>query len=218
MSGTIRVLIADDYPIFMRGLRQVLAAEPRVEIVAEARDGEAALQGIRAHNPQVAVLDIEMPGKDGLEIMRAIREEKLRVAVIVLTMHKDEALFNATLDAGASGYVIKDAALSEIVDAVKAVAAGHNFVSPSLSTYLLGRRRRGRALEEQQPCLKDLTAAEWRVLQLIADAKTSGEIAQQLFISVRTVEHHRANICAKLNLHGSNALLRFALAHKSELS
>jgi DNA-binding NarL/FixJ family response regulator len=214
----IRVVIADDHPVFTKGLRQVLTADPSLDVVAEARDGEAAFQCIQEHKPDVAVLDIDMPKKDGFDVVRAVQKQQLPVAVVFLTMHKNEALFNAALDLGVQGYVLKDSALTEIVDSVRAVATGHNFVSPVLSTYLFGRRRRAQALSQEQPSLGDLTPAERRVLQLIADAKTSGEIARDLYISVRTVEHHRANICTKLNLHGSNALLRFAMAHKSELS
>lgn len=218
MSQPIRVLLADDHPIFIRGLRHVLEADPRVEVAGEAQEGESALQLIRNRKCEVAVLDLEMPGKDGVEILKAIRDEKLPIAVIFLTMHKSEAMFNKAIDSGADGYVLKDAAFSEILDAIKAVAAGRNFVSPALSTYLFGRRRRSQAMGQQQPGLDDLTPTERRVLQSIAAEKSSAEIARQLFISVRTVDRHRANICAKLDLHGNNALLRFALAHKSELS
>jgi DNA-binding NarL/FixJ family response regulator len=217
MSRKIRIVIADDHPVFAQGLRQVLIADPYMDVVADARDGEAALQCIQEHKPDVAVLDVDMPKKDGFEVLRAVQERKLAVATIFLTMHKHESIFNAALDLGVQGYVLKDAALAEVVESVKAVAAGRNFVSPTLSTYLFGRRRRAQSLLEQQPALKDLSPSEQRVLRSIADAKTSDQIASELHVSIRTIEHHRANICAKLSLHGSNALLRFALAHKSEL-
>jgi DNA-binding NarL/FixJ family response regulator len=197
MSRKIRIVIADDHPVFAQGLRQVLIADPYMDVVADARDGEAALQCIQEHKPDVAVLDVDMPKKDGFEVLRAVQERKLAVATIFLTMHKHESIFNAALDLG--------------------VAAGRNFVSPTLSTYLFGRRRHAQSLLEQQPALKDLSPSEQRVLRSIADAKTSDQIASELHVSIRTIEHHRANICAKLSLHGSNALLRFALAHKSEL-
>jgi DNA-binding NarL/FixJ family response regulator len=214
----IRIVIADDHPIFSRGLRQILMADPGLDVVAEARDGEAALKCIEEHHPDVAILDVDMPRKDGFEVVQAMQERKLSTAVILLTMHKNESLFNAALDLGVRGYVLKDSALSEVADSVKAVAAGQDFVSPELTTYLFGRRKRGQALLKEQPGLKDLTPAERRVLQLIAAGKSTGEIAQALFLSIRTVEHHRAHICAKLNLHGRDTLLRFAITHKSELS
>jgi DNA-binding NarL/FixJ family response regulator len=214
----IRVAIADDHPIFARGLRQVLMSDCGLDVVAEARDGEAALECILEHSPDVVILDIDMPKKDGFEVVRAMEDRKLSAAVVFLTMHKNEALFNGALDLGVRGYVLKDSALTEVADSVKAVAAGHNFVSPVLTTYLFSRRARAQALMKEQSGLKDLTPAERGVLLLIAAGKNTGEIARELYLSIRTVEHHRARIAGKLNLHGRDALLRFAIANKSELS
>ena len=214
----IRVLIADDHPIFRKGLRSTIEADSRLKVVAEAEDGDAALQQIEAFNPEIVVLDMEMPNKDGFEVMRTIEKRKLPVAVIFLTMYKDERFFNAALDLGVMGYVLKDSAVNDIVVSIKAVAAGQNFISPQLSTYLLSRRVRAASLIEQKPSLKSLTPAERQVLRLISANRTSKEIANELYISIRTVEKHRANVCEKLELHGSHALLSFALEHKSELS
>jgi DNA-binding NarL/FixJ family response regulator len=213
----IRVVIADDHPIFSRGLRQVLTADPCVEVIAEASDGEAALQFIQTLVPDVALLDVDMPKKDGFEVVRAMQQKKLPIATIFLTLHKNEAVFNAALDLGVQGYVLKDAALTEVVDGIKAVAAGENFVSPTLSTFMLSRHRRTKTFFACQPNVAQLSRTERCVLQLIAGAKTSAEIAREMHVSVRTIEHHRANICTKLNIHGSNALLRFAVEHRSEL-
>jgi DNA-binding NarL/FixJ family response regulator len=218
MKNEVRVVIADDHPIFRRGLRGVIEADSRLSVVAEAGDGEAALAQIQAFQPEVAVLDLEMPGKGGIEVLRAIQEQKLPVAVIVLTMHKDERFFTAALDREAKGYVLKDSAVTDILAAINAVAAGQNFISPSLSTLLVNQRRRAVALAEQHPNLPRLTATEQRVLRLIAAHKTSKQIADELFIAASTVHKHRENICKKLGLHGSHALLDFALEHKSELS
>jgi DNA-binding NarL/FixJ family response regulator len=214
----ITVLIADDHPIFRKGLRSTIEADPRLKVIAEAEDGNAALQQIEAFKPEIVVLDMEMPNKDGFEVMRTIEKRKLPVAVIFLTMYKDERFFNAALDLGVMGYVLKDSAVNDIVVSIKSVAAGQNFISPQLSTYLLSRRTRATALIEEKPSLKNLTPAERQVLRLIAANRTSKEIANELHISVRTVEKHRANVCEKLELHGSHALLSFALEHKSELS
>jgi DNA-binding NarL/FixJ family response regulator len=218
MKNEIQIVIADDHPIFRNGLRNVIEKDPKLKIVAEAEDGEAALEQIQAFKPQVAILDLEMPGKGGIEVMRAIQEKKLPAAVIVLTMHKDERFFNAALDSGAKGYVLKDSAVNEIIAAIKAVAAGGNYISPALSTYLVNQRKRAISLAEEKPSLRDLTAAELRVLRLIAANKTSKEIAGELYISESTVNKHRENICRKLDLHGNHALLNFSLEHKSELS
>jgi two-component system, NarL family, response regulator DegU len=214
----IRIVIADDHPIFSRGLRQVLTADPVLDVVAEARDGKAAFESIRQHQPDVAILDVDMPQMDGFEVVRAMEEHKLWSAVIFLTMHKNEALFHGAMDLGVRGYVLKDSALSEAVDSVRAVAAGNTFVSPLLASYFIDKRRRAQDLRKQQPGLEALTPAEQRVLQLIAAGKRTADIAAELYLSIRTVEHHRAHICSKLNLQGRDALLRFAITHKSELS
>jgi DNA-binding NarL/FixJ family response regulator len=213
----IRVVIADDHPIFSRGLCQVVMGDPAFELVAEAQDGEAALQHIQKERPDVAVLDIDMPQKDGFDVVRAMEDRKLSSAVVFLTMHKDEELFNGAMDLGVRGYVLKESAFSELIDSIKAVAAGRHFVSPALSTYLLNRRKRNEALLEERPGLRDLTVTESRVLQLIAAGKSTTDIARELCLSIRTIENHRAHICNRLDLQGRDALLRFALTHKSEL-
>ena len=211
----ITVLIADDHPIFRKGLREIITAEPSLKLVAEVEDGAQALQMIRSKLPQVAVLDVDMPEQDGITVARTIKEEGLPVAVVLLTMHRNERFFNAALDLGVAGYVLKDSAVSEIVSAIRAVKAGKRFVTPLLTDYLLNRRQ-AQTQSEARTGLSSLTDAERRVITLIAQYKTSQEIADELFISVRTVDRHRANIANKLDLKGAHALLHFALEHKEE--
>jgi DNA-binding NarL/FixJ family response regulator len=217
MMTEITVLIADDHPIFREGLRQIIAADRGMKIVAEAEDGERALELIKSLVPRVAVLDVDMPRKDGFEVAREVRKAGLKVDLIFLTMHKDERLFNAALDIGVKGYVLKDATTAGITHAIKAVAAGQSYVTPLLTDYLLNRGRAAHELAGRLPGVRSLTAAERRILKLVAEYKTSKEIADELFISVRTVDRHRANIITKLDLKGSHALLQFALEHKSGL-
>jgi DNA-binding NarL/FixJ family response regulator len=216
VEDIITVLIADDHPIFRRGLRQIIEVDAGIKIVAEVEDGESALAALRKLQPKIAILDIDMPKKDGFELAHIIHKEQLAIAVVFLTMYKEERFFNAALDAGVQGYVLKDSAINEIVNCIRAVATGQNFISPTLSTYLINRGRRTSGLSQQQPGLQSLTFAEKRVMKLIAEYQSNKQIAEKLFISVRTVEHHRANIAAKLGLKGSLALLEFALKHRAD--
>lgn len=218
MKNEIRILIADDHPIFRQGLRQVIEKDNRIKVVAEAEDGETALDLIRQGQPEIALLDLDMPVLDGFAVAQRLRDEQLSVAVIFLTMHKDEMHFNGALDLGVRGYLIKDSAAADVVNCIRTVAAGQHYISPSLSTFLLSRKKRTSSLAQQQPDLDSLTATERRILTLLGGYKTSKEIAAALSVSVRTIENHRANICVKFDLHGTHALVKFAIQHKSELA
>jgi DNA-binding NarL/FixJ family response regulator len=217
MGNEIRILIADDHPVFRKGLRQIIETDMALQVIAEAEDGEAALALIQQLRPAVALLDIDMPKMDGLDVARAIGEKRLAVEVVFLTMHKDEDIFNEAMDAGARGYVLKDSAVTDIIQSIRAVAEGRHYISPQLSSLLVNRSMRVASLVTQKPGLDSLTATERRILKLIAENKTSKEIGGELFVSVRTVENHRANICAKLDLRGAHALLKFALENRSAL-
>ncbi len=213
----ITVIIADDHPIFRQGLRQVIERERDLKVLAEAEDGVLVVERVREFAPRVVVLDVDMPRQDGFDAAREIVAARLPVEIVFLTMHRNESLFNAALNLGAKGYVLKDSALADIIQAIRAAARGENFISPALSTFLINRGRRAAALSDHTPNLNDLTPAECRVLKLISESKTSKEIAEALFVSIRTIEHHRTNISQKLGLRGSHALVKFALEHKSEL-
>lgn len=217
MKNQINVLIADDHPIFRSGLRLMIEADALLKVVGEAEDGESALACIRTLQPDIAVLDIDMPAPNGMSVARQVQEEGLPVETIFLTMHNEEELLNAALDAGVKGFIVKDGAANELNACIKAVAAGRNFISPTLSGHLLKWRSKPDTPAVETSAVKVLTAAERHVLLLVSESMTNKEIAEKMFISVRTVEHHRSNICAKLDLTGKNALLTFALTHKSEL-
>lgn len=216
MANEIRVLIADDHPIFRQGLRHLIEAQAGLVVVAEASDGDQALQRLQNDDVSVAVLDVSMPIKDGFAVAREARQLRLTAAIVFLTMHKDEHYLNAALDLGVPGYVLKDNAATEIVDCVRSVAGGGEYISPTLSSFLIRRRARATSLTAQKPGLERLTPAERRILRLMADGLTSREIAGQLGIGVRTVEHHRNNVAVKLELRGSHALTKFALKHQSD--
>jgi len=217
VNKEIRIVIADDHPVFRRGLCMVIASDPALKVVGEAENGDEAIDRINELRPDVALLDIDMPGQNGFDVARQLQSLRIQPAIIFLTMHEDEALFNSAFDLGAQGYLLKDSAVSDIVAGIKTVISRRQFISPSLSTFLFNRARRATTLAEHKPSILDLTPTERRVLKLIAENNLTSEIAAKLGISLRTVENHRAHICQKLDLRGSNALLKFALTHKSEL-
>jgi DNA-binding NarL/FixJ family response regulator len=217
MNDEIRIVIADDHPIVRKGLRHVIEEEPDLKVVAEAADGEAGLSLILKWQPQVAVLDLDMPKLDGFAVAERIRESNLPVEIIFLTIHSEVDLLHRAMDLGGSGYIVKESALIDIVNGVRSVVAGRPFVSPSMTSALLKRRTQVQALERSRPGLGNLTPSERRILAMIAAGKPTSVIAAELHIHERTVESHRANICHKLQLNGANSLLRFALEHKSEL-
>jgi DNA-binding NarL/FixJ family response regulator len=217
MENEIRVLIADDHPLLRQGLRQTIESDPMLKVVAEAGDGETALAQDQEMKPRVAVLDVDMTKLDGNAVGRQLRAKRLTTEILFLTIHNAEDLFQAAMEIGAKGYLLKDIAVTEIVKALHAVAAGEYYVTPSLTGHLIHHQRRIAALIERQPGLETLTPTERRILLMVADGKSSKAIGQELFVHYRTVENHRTNICQKLSLHGPNALFRFALQHKAEL-
>lgn len=217
MAGKIKVLIVDDHPLFRGGLRSVIAPDERFSLIGEAGDGEMALKLVLEQKPHVAVLDVNLPKLSGLEIAQRLRGKNIPTQLIVLTMHKDEATINRALDSGVKGFVLKENAAEDILDAIQTVADGGSYISPAVSGFLIQRRSRADTLATEKPGLASLTPSEMRILKLIAEKKTSKEIAAELFISPRTVEAHRANICGKLDLHGANSLLQFAIENRSSL-
>jgi two-component system response regulator NreC len=199
----IRIVLADDHRVVRSGLRLLLEHEPDLEVVAEAGDVESARRSVRGHHPAVLVLDLSMPGDLGADTIPSMREEFPATQIVVLTGHREPSLARQALDAGALGYVLKDAAKNELVEAVRRVAAGDSFVDPRLGALFaaeLSLRSRD-ALSERQV----------DVLRLIALGHTNAEIAEQLFLSVRTVESHRAHLHQKLQLSTRAELVGYAI-------
>jgi len=213
----ITIIIADDHPVFRKGLREMIAEDKRFQVAAETGDGTIVLELVQRLKPEVLLLDLNMPGSSGLDVAAAIQESEMPVHVIALTMHKEEAIFNKAMDLGVRGYILKESAVSDILGGIDAVAGGGYYISPAISQYLMNRRAHAASLLQEHPGLQDLSAAERRILKLISRTKSSKEISEILFISVRTVENHRMNISVKLNLRGSNSLLKFAIENKSYL-
>jgi DNA-binding NarL/FixJ family response regulator len=203
---TIRVVIADDHAVVRRGLRQVLDAEEGFEVVAEASDLDAARRYVRGHDPDVLVLDLNMPGGSSLDGIPEIRAECPGTQIVVLTMQDEPAYARHALSAGALGYVLKESAESELVEAIRRAAAGDTYLNPRLGARL--------AAEPASGLPDGLSDREVEVLRMIAPGHTTSEIAEQLYLSVRTVETHRGHIQQKLRLGTRAELVRYAIDHK----
>ncbi|MGN6868265.1 MAG: response regulator [Solirubrobacteraceae bacterium] len=206
ITDTIRIVIADDHAVVRRGLRQVLEAEPAFEVVAEAANLDDARRYVLGHHPDVLVLDLNMPGGSSLEHIPSIRTEFPGTQIVVLTMQNEPAYARQALSAGALGYVLKEAAEEELVEAINRAAVGDTYLNPRLGA---------RVAAEPPPGPPDgLSEREVDVLRLIALGYTNAEIGDQLHLSVRTVETHRAHIQQKLSLATRSDLVRYALEHK----
>lgn len=211
MSPKLRLLLADDHVVVRSGLRMLLQAREDIEIVGEAENGREAVEKVRALQPDVVLMDVQMPDMNGIDATRRIKEVSPRTAVLALTMHEDDHYFFEMLHAGASGYVPKRAAPDELVKAIHTVSQGNVFLYPSLATRLVQDYLQ-RAEAGDQPLVQDdLTPRELEVLTLIAEGLTNAEIADRLVISVKTVDRHRENLMRKLNLHHRIDLVKYAL-------
>jgi DNA-binding NarL/FixJ family response regulator len=208
-----KLIIADDHPIFRSGIREIVKSMPFVEWKGEAANGLEAYQLILATQPDIAILDLEMPLLNGLEVCKKVLSEKHATKCIILTMHKEKHYFDDAIHSGVMGYLLKDNAVEELITCVQKVGMGEKYVSPEIENYLIASEEKN--LSAQIVAL--LTPTEKVILKLIAQGKTSPEIANHLFISPNTVENHRYNIAKKLNLEGKNSLLKFAMQYKMNL-
>jgi DNA-binding NarL/FixJ family response regulator len=214
MKKEIDILIVDDHPIFRRGLRNIVELEQNMRVVGDVADGEAALEFLKSYTADVVILDLDMPRMNGLEFAQVVEKKNIPVEIIILTMHKEEQLFNRAMDLGIHGFVSKENAATEIAEGIRAVVKGKHYVCSIFSNFLFRRSGYSSAHPKQATGLDLLTMAERNVLKLIAENMSSKKIAEQLSISPKTVDNHRTNICSKLNIHGSHALLRFLLENK----
>ena len=207
----ISLILADDHAVVRSGLRMLLEAQPDIDIVAEAENGQQAIDQVRSMRPDVVLMDIQMPDVNGIEATQRIKQVAPDTAVLALTMHEDDQYFFEMLHAGASGYVPKRAAPDELVSAIRTVARGEIFLYPSLATRLVQDYLRRADSGEQPLVYDDLTPREREVLVLIAEGLTNAEIADRLVISVKTVDRHRENIMRKLNMHNRIDLVKYAI-------
>jgi DNA-binding NarL/FixJ family response regulator len=217
VDDQISILIADDHPLMRKGLRLSVEEDPGLKVVGEAADGETALSMIAKLQPDIVLLDIEMPKLDGLGVARELVKRGVKTQIIFLTLHSNQDLFRSAMELGCRGYILKDSAVQEVVAGVRAVASGRPYLSSAITASLLLRPEPPAA--QDQTVMSILTPTERRIMRLIAQGKTSKEIGGELSIHYRTVENHRTSICRKLELEGegANALLRYALQNKNQL-
>ncbi|MBI1886576.1 MAG: response regulator transcription factor [Chloroflexi bacterium] len=209
--STIKILLADDHAVLRAGLRALINAEPGMEVVGEAGTGREALERTKALRPNVVVMDISMPVMDGLEATQLIREENPDSQVIILTVHAEEEYLFRTLQSGGCGYVLKSAADTDLMEAIRKAYRGEVFLYPSAVKRLLGEYLKGARGEGKGDQYDTLTAREKEVLKLTAEGFTNQEVAEKLVISPKTVDTYRQRIMEKLNLHHRSELVRYAL-------
>jgi DNA-binding NarL/FixJ family response regulator len=206
----IRILLADDHALVRAGLRAILEEIPDVEVVADVSDGRAALRQIEELKPDLALLDISMPGLNGLEVAAKVGRDRRRTRVIILSMHVDDEYIQRALSAGAAGYLLKNSDRRELEMAVRAAARGETWLTPEVAKRIAAAYARGEGPQERTPA-ELLTPRQREVLQLIAEGLSTKEIAQRLELSVKTIESHRSELMQRLDIHGVAGLVRYAI-------
>lgn len=213
----IKLIIADDHPVFRAGLTQIIKTAVDIDLTGEASDGAELIRLVKEQNPDIILIDIDMPKMTGIQVAAELKSWSSSPKIIFLTLYEDEEFFNRALDLGVHGFLLKENASSDILSAVRSVASGKHYISPSVSDFMIRRSEGSKILENQYPGMKNLTTTEQKVLHLIGQGKTTKEISEELFVSVKTTETHRTNISKKLNLNGSQTLVKFALENKNQL-
>jgi two-component system response regulator NreC len=211
MSPKYRIVIAEDHTILREGLRSLLSSSPDLEIVGEAGDGREAVRCVEKLKPDLILTDLSMPRMNGMEAIREIKKQSPKTKILVLTVHKTEEYILATLKAGADGYLLKDSTHHELMMGVKNVLNGKHYISPEISEKVIEGYLEGRKTLKPRTSWETLTQREREILKLIAEGYKNKEIAEDLCISVKTVEKHRANLMEKLNLHNVQALTALAI-------
>ncbi len=213
MGNRISVLIADDHTMLRQGLKQILELECDIEVIAQASNGSEAIQLAKEHRPDVILMDINMPGINGLQAIKQIKDEKLTSKIIVLTIHEDREYLFKTLQMGAEGYVLKDAEPKALVDAIRNVHSGRSYIQPNMTMELVREFNRVTLHEKDRHNENNLTSREIEVLELIAEGMINKEIAKALYISEKTVKNHVSNIFRKLNVSDRTQAAIYAFKH-----
>jgi DNA-binding NarL/FixJ family response regulator len=217
MKRSINIFLADDHPLFREGLVKTIETESRFKVTGFADCGNDAIEFIRTKKPDIAILDISMPGHSGIEVAKIIKTEELPTVPIILTMYNDEEYLDEALENGVPGYLLKNSTATEVVDCINIVLNGGYFISKELREHLTGEKKGKKNIPDVIETLNKLTKTELHILKLLSENKTSTQIAKELFVSFRTIQNHRANISMKLGISGYNKLLFFALEHKKSL-
>ena len=210
---SIKIIIADDHPIFLAGLKEIISYDNDLEIIGTAPNGLKAIELIQKQKPDIAVIDFDMPEKNAIQVLKEFDTENIPTKFIILTMHKAEDIYNAVVDSGASGYILKDNSVEDLALGIKSVFNGEFYISPNIKHF-----KENRKLYKKQHDFSLISNAEWRVLVKIAEGLSNQQIAEQIFLSKKTIESHRSNIILKLNLEGKNSLLKFAIGNKEAIS
>jgi len=210
-TGKKRIVIAEDHTILREGLRALLSSDPDFEVVGEAEDGRDAIQCVESLTPDLVLMDLSLPRMNGMDAIKEIKKRSPDTKVLALTVHRTEEYILATLRAGADGYVLKDATHAELVMGIRSVLTGRPYLSPGVSDKVIEGYLEGRKTVKTGTPWDTLTQREREVLKLIAEGYKNKDIAGYLYISVKTVEKHRANLMKKLDLHSTSALTAFAM-------
>jgi two-component system response regulator DegU len=213
MENKIKILIADDHPLFRQGIKQILELEKDITVIAQASNGSEAIQLAMEHKPDVILMDINMPGTGGLQAIEEIKAENIESRIIVLTIHEDREYLIKTLQMGAEGYVLKDAEPSVLIDAIRSVYLGQSYIQPTMTKELVREFNRLTLQAREKRGENRLTAREREVLMLIAEGMINKEIASKLYISEKTVKNHVSNIFKKLNVSDRTQAAIYAIKH-----
>lgn len=209
----IEIMVADDHRVFREGIVSILENSGEIKVIAQARDGKEVMEKLKSCQPSIILMDISMGGAGGIETTRLVREQYPDIKVLVLSMHSESSYIVKMLEAGASGYLLKDTGSAELINAIKAVAGGNTYFSSQATATLVDQLVKGKKPAERKEGVP-LTKREIEVLRLIAEEYSNPEIAEKLFISIRTVDTHRRNLLEKLGVKNTAGLVKYAIKHK----
>lgn len=210
MSRRLRILIVDDHPVVRRGLKEILAEAPDVAEVGEAEDPQQARDLVSSHRWDVVVLDLGLPGRGGLEVLKDLHQDQPKLPVLILSMQAEDQYAVRALRAGAAGYLTKEAAPGNLLDAIRKVTAGGRYISPAVAEHLANQL----TVDTTRPLHESLSDREFEVLRLIASGSTVGDIAEHLSLSVKTISTYRARILEKMGMHNNAELMQYAITNK----